>query len=106
MMVNKWQQKKQAAHKRSRNQHAAKARKRLAGPPGEYPADRLEGRRYNILINEPWARGNNTRLVTIDFAPRPHRRDRIVYAGRVMSMSEFLREEMPKILPAIQDHCL
>ena len=52
MAINRWQQKRQAAHKRSRNQHAAKARKRMADPPVDYPVGRLEGRRYNILINE------------------------------------------------------
>lgn len=73
-------------------------------PHREGAIGRLEGRRYNILINEPWCSGNNTRLVTVDFAPRPHRRDRIVYNGVVMSMSEFIRSEVPKLFPPIQDH--
>lgn len=105
MSISTWQRKKQAAKRRSMNQHAAKARKRMAQPIRARSVGRLKGRRYNILINEPWRGGNNTRFVVVDFAPRPHRRDRIVYNGVVMSMSEFIRSEVPKLFPPIQEHC-
>jgi hypothetical protein len=104
MIGNKWQRKKQANARKSANQHAAKARLRMAAPAHDYPADRLSGRYANILINLPWMQGKNTVCIAVDFAPRPHRSDQYLVDGEVTTLTELCRSVVRKNLPQIRSH--
>ena len=101
MRVNEWQRKRAAAKRWSVNAHAAKCRRRMERPAPDYPPDRMDGRFANVVINLPWLAGDNTVLLAVEFAPRPHRRDRVVFVGQVMSLTEFCRVELRRRFPKI-----
>ncbi len=105
MRVNQWQRKRQVNAQKSANQHAAKTRKRRAKPAPDYPADRLEGRYANILINLPWMSGDNTIHIAVEFAPRPYRSDQYLINGEITTLTEICRAEIRKHLPHIRSHC-